>query len=95
MITTIYPVNRLGTCEMGIVDFYDNLSVLMYGKTYDHYDCTKVYVGKAIQNDIFEYYKRQGKKEEFVSMLWVCYGPKATLEGYEVECENDWATNDT
>lgn len=93
MITTIYPTNRLGDCKMGLVDFYDALARLMYGKTYEHYDCRKVCVGKSIQDDIFKYYEEQGKETIDISMMWVCYGPKATLEGYEIEAENDWATD--
>lgn len=89
MTYAIYPT----TCEIGIPEFYDQLSKLMYGKCYDHYDCTKVCVGKSIQDDIFNYYKAQGVEDWEICMLWVCYGPKATLEGYEVECENDWATD--
>lgn len=90
MTYVMYPTK----CELGIPEFYNALSKLMYGKEYDHYDCTKVCVGKSIQEDIFNYYKEQGAEEFEISMLWVCYGPKTTLEGYEVECENDWATDD-
>ena len=91
MTYTMYPKNAE---PCGIVEFYDRLAELMYGKTYAHYDCTKVYVGKEIQDKIFNYYRTQGTEDSEISMLWVCYGPKATLEGYEVECENDWATDE-
>lgn len=89
-IYTTYPKKA----EIGIPEFYGELAKLMFGKEYDHYDCSKVCVGKSIQEDIFNYYKEQRIEEWEIGMLWVCYGPKATLNGYEIEADADWAYND-
>lgn len=81
--------------NVGIVAFYDLLATELYGKTFDHYDCTKVEVGKEVFNKIEEYYRAEKNmpKEDF-AMLWCCYGPKATLDGYQVQAKDDWATDD-
>lgn len=84
--TTLTPED----CNCGIVELFNNISTKLYGRTYDSYDCTKVCVGKEIFDRVEEYY---GKASEDFAMIWCCYGPKATLEGYEVEAEDNWASN--
>ena len=80
--------------NVGIVDFYDMLATELYGKTFDHYDCRKVEVGKSIFEAICNHYIEQGKPAEDFAMLWCCYGPKATRDGYSFCVEDDWATDD-
>ena len=80
--------------KCGIPQFYELAADAMYDKTFDHYDCCKVEVGKEILNRIEEYYVEQGMDRAEFGMLWVCYGPKATLEGYEVQVEPGWAYDD-
>ena len=77
-------------CNCGIDQLFDNISTKLYGRTYDSYDCTKVCVGKEVFNAVTEYYVADGKPAEDFAMLWCCYGPKATLEGFEVEVDDSW-----
>ncbi len=90
MDTYIMDPTRITT----IPEFYEALADAMYDKSFDHYDCTKVEVGESIFEDIRAYYKEQGVDDFNFNMLWVCYGPKATLKGYEVQAEDGWAYND-
>lgn len=87
---------RIGdwACKCGIPTLYDTIAQGMYGKTFDHYDVCKVEVGKEIFNQMEAYYTEQGMDRAEFGMLWVCYGPKATLEGYEVQVEPGWAYDD-
>lgn len=78
----------------GIPQFYELVADAMYDRTFAHYDCTKVECGKDILEAIREYYREQGVEDFDFNMMWVCYGPKATLEGYEVQVEEGWATDD-
>ena len=78
-------------CNIGIVELFDRISELFYGRTYSHYDCTKVEVGEGIFEDVRNHYLENGADNFNFNMLWVCYGPKATLEGYEVRIEDGFA----
>lgn len=80
--------------EMGIVDFYEFLADNIFGKSFDHYDCTKINVGEEIFEGIKRYYLEKGMGDVDFGMMWVCYGPKASLTGYNVELEDGWATDD-
>lgn len=79
----------------GLGAFYDLLATELYGKTFDHYDCTKVEVGKEVFNKIEEYYcvENNMPKNNF-AVVWCCCGPKATLDGYEVEVEDNWCSEE-
>lgn len=81
-------------CKCGISDLYDLIADSICGKAFDHYDVTKVYVGKEVLDRVEEYYLEQGADRADFGMLWVCYGPKATLEGYEVQVDAGWAYDD-
>lgn len=74
-------------CNIGIVGLYHRISELFYGKTFDSYDCTKVEVGEKIYEDVRNYYQDEGMSYQDFCMAWLCYGPKATLEGYEVRIQ--------
>lgn len=93
MKTTITITPEEATC--GIVQLFDNITTKLYGKNYCSYDCTKICVGKEVFNKVEEYYRTEKNmpKEEF-AMLWCCFGPKATLDGYEVEVEDDWCDDE-
>lgn len=88
--TTIYSDGF----KCGVVEMYDRFAKMAYGKTFDHYDCTKICVGKKIFDRIEAYYTEQGMDRADFGMLWCCYGPKATLNDYLVELEDGWATDD-
>ena len=75
---------------VSIPTLYDNISMVINGKKASNYDCTKVCVGESILNDCERYVNENGGKKGDFSMLWVMYGPKATLQGYEVEVEEGW-----
>jgi hypothetical protein len=80
--------------KCGIVDLYEMMADAIEGKSFDHYDCTKIEVGKEIFNRIEDYYIERGMDRASFGMMWVCYGPKASLEGYEVQVEPGWAYDD-
>ena len=79
---------------VSIPELYDNISMKINGKTADKYDCTKVLVGDAIYNAIQRYYTNGGKDKTDFAMRWLCFGPKATLNNYEVEVEDGWCVMD-
>ena len=80
-------------CKCGIVELYDNIALGICGKTFNHYDCCKIEVGKEVFERVKDYYLEQGTDESGFGMLWVCYGPKANLEGYEISVKPGWASN--
>lgn len=80
--------------KCGITELYEMMADAMYDRSFSNYDCTKIEVGKSIFEAIREFYVEAGLDEATFGMMWVCYGPKATLEGYEVQVEEGWATDD-
>lgn len=93
MKTTITITPKEATC--GIVQLFNNIATKLYGKPYYSYDCTKICVGKEVFNKVEEYCRTEKymSREDF-AMLWCCYGPKATLDGYEVEIEDNWCAEE-
>ena len=79
-------------CNIGIVELYDLVSELSFGRTFPNYDCTKIEIGKEIFEKIRAHYLEHGTDNFSFNMLWVCYGPKASLEGYEVRIEDGFAS---
>lgn len=79
---------------LSIVELYDLIAEELYGKTFDHYDCTKVSVGEGVYENIRRYYIDKGEEDFSFNMIWVCYGPKATLTGYNIEVEEGWCYDD-
>lgn len=81
-----------------IPNLYDCIAIKMDLPIADdvRYDCTKICVANNIQEEIFDYYRRMGKDEMSIGMMWVCYGPKAidSLEDDEVEVEEGWYMRD-
>lgn len=79
---------------VSITELYDNISMKINGKKASQYDCRKVRVGESVMNAVQRYYgiqfKNQNKAQTDFAMNWLCYGPKATLNGYEVEVEEGW-----
>ena len=73
-------------CYTDIVSFYDVISKklgLKLGKD-AQFDCRKINVTKAVQDEIMRYYK----EEKYLTtsalvMLMVCYAPKADLKPEE------------
>lgn len=64
---------------------FDNFAVAM---GYDdvsplRYDCTRILVSKAIQNEFFKAAKETGTPDYVVRMAWYLAGPKATIEDTE------------
>ena len=81
---------------VSVPELYDNISMKINGKKASHYDCRKVCVGEAIRSASERYYGLQfeGYPQNELSgnvfLLWLTYGPKVTLQGYEVEVEDGW-----
>lgn len=80
--------------KCGMVEMFDRFAKMILGKTCDHYDCRKVYVGEKIMELVESYYLEQGMEKAEFGMVWVCYGPKATLDGYKVQVDAGWATDE-
>lgn len=64
---------------------FDNFAVAM---GYDdvsplRYDCTRILVSKAIQNEFFKAAKETGTPDYVARMAWCFCGPKATIEDTE------------
>ena len=64
---------------------FDNFAVAM---GYDdvsplRYDCTRILVSKAIQNEFFKAAKETGTPDYVVGMAWLLWGHKATIEDDE------------
>lgn len=93
-IWVINPTTFQDNFRCGIVELYDRIAKMIFGKTFDHYDCTKIEVGRKILDAVEAYYIEQGMDKAEFGMMWVCYGPKATLDDYNVQVETDWATDD-
>lgn len=55
---------------------YKNVSALRY-------DCTRILVSTAIQNEFFAAYKENGTPEAAIGMAWLLWGPKATINDDE------------
>ena len=83
--------------KVSITDLYTNIACKMGIKDTKNllkFDCKKVLVGQSIFDRCSEFYKEQGVPGEDFAMMWLCYGPKASLEGYEVEVKDSWYTVD-
>lgn len=68
-------------CYCGIPEFYNLIArKIGYKPEKMQFDCTKICVSKAVQNQIFSFYKIENKaSEEAIAQTWVQYGPKANL----------------
>lgn len=55
---------------------YKNVSALRY-------DCTRILVSTAIQNEFFAAYKENGTPAAAARMIWCLAGPKATINDDE------------
>lgn len=73
-----------------IPKLYENIAAKLHLKNATNFACNKVLVGQGIFDTCRNYYANQGVPGEEFGMLWLCYGPKATLEGFKVEVEDDW-----
>ncbi|MBP5423830.1 MAG: hypothetical protein J6Y78_15445 [Paludibacteraceae bacterium] len=81
------------TSKVAIPKLYENIAVKLGIKNATNFDCTKVLVGQSIFDACSDFYKEHGVPDDEFAMLWVCYGPKASLEGYKVEVEDSWCTS--
>ncbi len=74
-------------CYCTLPQLYMNVAKRM-GKPFKEghtYDCTKICVSKAVQNETFNFYNlEQGYSEPDVAMLIVQYGPKASIASQEL-----------
>jgi len=82
-------------CYCGIPDFYRNVAAAMGVTDFEgvSFNCTRICVSKPIQDAIFAYYKEEHQYDDVsIAMLWVNYGPKASLpdSGYVAETEEDF-----
>lgn len=79
-------------CYQSISDFYDYIAKLE-GKYSEElqYDVRKICCTKSAADEMLRFYKDQGQNREQIGALWLCFGPKANLEGNEfaVEIEDD------
>lgn len=81
-------------CECGLPALYDLIATSLYDKTFDHYDCRKVCIGASVYDAVERYYINDGATAGEVAMAFLMYGPKPSLEGYEVEVEEGWCYDD-
>ena len=68
-------------CYCGIPEFYNLIArKLGYKPQKVRFDCTKICVSKAVQNEIFKFYKTENKASAItIGETWMNYGPKANL----------------
>lgn len=78
--------------HVSIPTLFDNISLDINGKVATKYDCTKVCVGEDVYEACKDEYIGKGGDEVGFATLWCFYGPKATLQGYDVEVEEGWCT---
>ena len=79
-------------CYGGINDLYDTIATkLGFQPDKVQYDCTKIRVTKAVQDQVFCFYKEQRHVDDNVAMsvAWAKYGPKASLAGDGCDVEID------
>lgn len=87
-----YTILSKRECRVSIPELYDNICVALNGRVGTDYDCTKVTVGEKIFEECKDYHVLQGGTASDFGMLWLMYGPRATLKGYDVEVEEGWCT---
>ena len=77
-------------CNVGITTLYETISMILNGELKPNYDCRKIKVGDKVEDAIRNFYEREGWGLADINMAWLMFGPKAELEGYAVEVEDDW-----
>lgn len=76
---------------ISITTFYENVAFKANIKLPEDdkysFDCTKINVGKNIQEALFAYMRKAGFDTQDISMAWCIYGPKVdeNLSDDEVE----------
>ncbi|MCC8049728.1 MAG: hypothetical protein LIP10_03580 [Clostridiales bacterium] len=68
-------------CHTGIYEFYNMLAKLSGVEITDstRFDCRKVCVTPAVQDEIFSYYRDKGSNDAEIGALWLQLGPKANV----------------
>lgn len=64
---------------------FDNFAKAMGYKDVSalRYECTRILVSKAVQNEFFAAAKEVGAPEYAIGMAWLLWGPKATINDDE------------
>lgn len=75
-------------CNCALLDFYKNCAkeagLMVIESTVNdryEYDCRKVCITKAVQQQIRDWYYNNGYTVAEISAILIIYGPKACLEG--------------
>jgi len=76
-------------CQCSLLDFYRNVAEISGVKITQkiQYDCKKIYVTKPVQDCIWEYYHEIGYTDNEIMIIFLHYGPKASLPGSEYEIQ--------
>lgn len=89
-----YSINKRD-CNCSITKFYEKAAKKAGLNTTDTttYDCRKICITEQIRKALFRYYSNLGLSDEKIAMLFLQYGPKASLDGdkYEFEIEEGFA----
>ena len=81
---------------VSIITFYENVAfkadIKLLTSTKYSFDCTKINVGKNIQEALFEYMRKAGYDKQDIGRAWCIYGPKVdeNLGDDEVEFSDDF-----
>ena len=77
-----YEVTREQCHTFSISALFDHFAEAMGYKNVSalRYDCTRILVSTAIQNEFFAAYKENGTPEAAARMIWCLAGPKSTID---------------
>ena len=80
-----YEVTREQCHTFSMNALFDNFAKVMGYKDVSvlRYDCTRILVSKAVQNEFIVAAKETGSPDYAIGMAWCLGGPKATIEDTE------------
>lgn len=91
---TRFSINKRD-CSCSITKFYEKAANKAGLKTTDTttYDCRKICITEPVRKMLHKFYADLGLTDDKIAMLFLQYGPKASLEGnkYEFEVEDGFA----
>ena len=73
-----------------IVGLYNAIAKKLDIPNANSYDCKKVRVGQDVMDACQKYHIDNGDDNVHFAMLWLNYGPKASLQGYAIEVDRGW-----
>lgn len=74
-------------CNCLLGAFYENVAKRTGAKVTDktQFDCRKICITKSVQDIIWKKYAEEGYADTTIAALMLQYGPKANLDGSELE----------